>query len=245
MASRPDTDQHPGLNDDESGSSYAGSDNGSTLESFPPAAAPYDDPVHNSETIEDHPHSAEDQDSNAAPEPANQQAESSTDEETTESHTTTETPGVITESPNEHVQGSRSPIAIGEVGAAAAPSNQASEDRDEPAEQPSTSTAEPTRVPGLTLLEALNDMSVSPRNAVDLQNELPPLPGYDAEPSSSRQLPESRTSQQGGRRGDGASLQTTGLAPAHPVQQARTSDSQGCVGDHPSSRSPDGNQTLK
>ncbi|KAK8125874.1 uncharacterized protein PG998_001633 [Apiospora kogelbergensis] len=232
MASRQhpdDTVQHHGLNDDESGSSYVGSDDGSTLEAFPGAAAPLDDSMPNPESIDDHPHSIEDQGHNAAPELADQQAEASAAGETAGAHTTTEAPRVISDSQNEQVEDGQSPIATGEAGALAVPSSETSGDGVEAVEppSPSTFTAESTGLSGLTLLEALNDMTVSPRNAAGTENELPPLPSYATEASSSAPPPGSRASPQIDRRVDGTNVQTLGLAPAQPVQQARLSESPG------------------
>lgn len=220
MASRQysaDPDQHPGSNDDDSGSSYAGSGDGSPVEAFPGAGAPFDGPMPEPEAILDldHPHSAEDPDHNAVPEPAEQQAQLSAAPETTEPPTIAEPPAVISEPPNDHEEGGQAPTTTEEAGA-------------QPAEQPSTSTARSTGASGLTLLEALHDLTVSPRNAAGTQNELPPLPSYATEAMSPEPHSDMRASpSQTGRRGDGPAFQATGLAPAQPAQQARASEPQG------------------
>ncbi|KAK8088388.1 FYVE zinc finger [Apiospora hydei] len=230
MASRQssaDADQRPGPNDDESGSSYAGSDNGSALEAAHGARAPFNGPIQSPQMSEGHPRSPDDQDHNAAPESADRHAELDAPGETTESPTTTEPLGAISESQNEHMDGDQATIGVGEAGAAT-PSNQSSGERAEPAELPSASAAaEPTRVPGLTLLEALNDLTVSPRTAAGTQNELPPLPSYAAEPTSPASLVGRRGSSQSGRRGDSAGSQSSGLLPAQPAHQTRPSEPQG------------------
>ncbi|KAK8055105.1 hypothetical protein PG993_000332 [Apiospora rasikravindrae] len=217
--------------DDESGSSYVGSDDGSALEAAHGARAPFDGPMQSPEMSEDHPHSPDSQDHNTAPEPVEEpvdrQAELDAGGETTESPAITEPLEIMSESQNEHIDGDQATIVAREEGAAAS-SNQSSGDRAETGELPSTSTAaEPTRVPGLTLLEALNDLTVSPRTATGTQNELPPLPSYAAEPTSPGSLPTQRASSQSSRRGDGAASQSTGLLPAQPAHQARPSEPQG------------------
>ncbi|KAK7950988.1 Zinc finger- FYVE-type [Apiospora aurea] len=230
MASRQssaDVDQRPGPNDDESGSSYAGSDNGSALEAAHGARAPFNGPMLSPQMSEGPPRSPDDQDHDAAPESADRQAELDAAGETTESPTITEPLGIIPESQNEHMDGDQETIVVGEAGAATPP-NQSSGERAEPAELPSTSAAaEPTRAPGLTLLEALNDLTVSPRTAVGTQNELPPLPSYAAEPTSPASLVGRRGSSQSGRRGDRPASQSSGLLPAQPAHQARPSEPQG------------------
>ncbi|KAK8050222.1 FYVE zinc finger protein [Apiospora phragmitis] len=225
MASRQDSadiDQRPGPNEDESGSSYAGSDNGSALEASHAARAPFDSPLQSPEMSEGHPHSAQDQDHNAAPEPVDEQAELSGSSETTESPTITEPLRITLESQNEHMEGDEAPTTAEEADAVV-PSNPDSGDQVEPAELPSTSTAaESTGTPGLTLLEALNDLSVSPRSAVGTENELPSLPSHAAEPTSPGSLPDPRGSSSSDQRGDGAATQSTYLLPAEPAQQHRT-----------------------
>lgn len=224
-----DPDQHPGTNEDDSGSSYAGSGDGSPLESFPGAGAPFDGPIPDLEANLDldHPHSAKDPDHNAAPEPAEQQEELSAAAETTEPPTIAESPGVISESPNNHEEAAQAPTNASET-SAVAPANERSGERAEPAEQPSTSVAGSTGASGLTLLEALHDLTVSPRTAAGSQNELPPLPSYATEAMSPEPRSDMRpSSSQTGRRGDGPTFQATGLAPTQSAQQARASEPQG------------------
>ncbi|KAK7924355.1 FYVE zinc finger-domain-containing protein [Apiospora marii] len=233
MASRQysaDPDQHPGLNDDDSGSSYAGSGDGSPLEAFPGAGAPFDGPMPDPEAILglDNPHSAEDPDHNAAPEPAEQQAQLSAAAEMAEPPTIAESPEVISESPSDHEEVVQVPTTTTGETSAVAPTNESSEEGAEPAGQPSTSAAGSTGASGLTLLEALHDLTVSPRTTAGSQNELPPLPSYATEAMSPEPRSDMRpTSSQAGRRGDGPTVQATGLAPAQSAQQARASESQG------------------
>ncbi|KAK7970049.1 FYVE zinc finger-domain-containing protein [Apiospora saccharicola] len=234
MASRQysaDPDQQSDSHDDDSGSSYAGSGDGSPLEAFPGAGAPFDGPIPDPEAILDldldHPHSAEDPDHNAAPEPAEQQAQLTAAAETSEPPTIAEPTEVISDSPNDHEDDVQAPTATGEA-SAVAPVNESSGEQAGPAEQPSTSATGSTGASGLTLLEALHDLTVSPRTAAGTQNELPPLPSFATEAMSPEPHSDIRSSSsQTARRGDGPTFQATGLAPAQSAQQARASEPQG------------------